>query len=198
MGTTNNSPGMRFRLILGESIAVGPGEADLLAAIADFGSISAALAISSGRLAPASSTPITSATMRASTIWREPTSASVELKQARLSMHQTRDHRNPLLAASTSGRLNSPLMSQSPPFRKRPNQSPLADNENGLSVGHSRSLWDPPAPVRENTSGCREGMKTTKLIDRKGTAVFQICSFASEASADTKSAARISRSWRLR
>jgi molybdate transport system regulatory protein len=42
MGTTNHSPGLRFRLILGESIVIGPGKADLLAAIADTGSISAA------------------------------------------------------------------------------------------------------------------------------------------------------------
>ena len=42
MGTTDDPPGLRFRLILGESIAIGPGKADLLAAIADTGSISAA------------------------------------------------------------------------------------------------------------------------------------------------------------
>ena len=33
---------LRFRLILGRSIAIGPGKADLLAAIAETGSISAA------------------------------------------------------------------------------------------------------------------------------------------------------------
>jgi molybdate transport system regulatory protein len=35
-------PRLRFRLALGRSIAVGPGKADLLAAIAETGSISAA------------------------------------------------------------------------------------------------------------------------------------------------------------
>jgi molybdate transport system regulatory protein len=35
-------PRLRFRLILGRSIAIGPGKADLLAAIAETGSISAA------------------------------------------------------------------------------------------------------------------------------------------------------------
>ncbi|MFN7191960.1 MAG: ModE family transcriptional regulator, partial [Rhodospirillales bacterium] len=37
---TNNAP--RLRILLGEAIAVGPGKADLLAAIAAGGSISAA------------------------------------------------------------------------------------------------------------------------------------------------------------
>ena len=37
-----DSPRLRFRLVLGRSIAVGPGKADLLAAIMETGSISAA------------------------------------------------------------------------------------------------------------------------------------------------------------
>lgn len=36
------SPRLRFRLVLGPDIAVGPGKADLLAAVAETGSISAA------------------------------------------------------------------------------------------------------------------------------------------------------------
>lgn len=39
---TKPNPRFRFRLLLGQSIAVGPGKADLLAAIAETGSISAA------------------------------------------------------------------------------------------------------------------------------------------------------------
>ncbi|EKF61533.1 putative ModE family transcriptional regulator [Agrobacterium albertimagni AOL15] len=39
---TKPHPRFRFRLLLGQSIAVGPGKADLLAAIAETGSISAA------------------------------------------------------------------------------------------------------------------------------------------------------------
>lgn len=35
-------PRLRFRLLLGRSIAIGPGKADLLAALAETGSISAA------------------------------------------------------------------------------------------------------------------------------------------------------------
>jgi molybdate transport system regulatory protein len=35
-------PRLRFRLVLGRSIAIGPGKADLLAAVAETGSISAA------------------------------------------------------------------------------------------------------------------------------------------------------------
>jgi molybdate transport system regulatory protein len=42
MGKTDSSPRLRFRLILGRSIVIGPGKADLLAAIAETGSISAA------------------------------------------------------------------------------------------------------------------------------------------------------------
>lgn len=39
---TKPDPRFRFRLLLGQSIAIGPGKADLLAAIAETGSISAA------------------------------------------------------------------------------------------------------------------------------------------------------------
>lgn len=39
---TKPDPRFRFRLLLGSSIALGPGKADLLAAIAETGSISAA------------------------------------------------------------------------------------------------------------------------------------------------------------
>lgn len=42
MGKPVDSPRLRFRLVLGRSIAIGPGKADLLAAIAETGSISAA------------------------------------------------------------------------------------------------------------------------------------------------------------
>lgn len=42
MAKPDDSPRLRFRLILGRSIAIGPGKADLLAAIAETGSISAA------------------------------------------------------------------------------------------------------------------------------------------------------------
>lgn len=42
MATEPVQPRLRFRLVLGRSIAIGPGKADLLAAIADTGSISAA------------------------------------------------------------------------------------------------------------------------------------------------------------
>ena len=42
MASAPNQPRLRFRLVLGRSIAVGPGKADLLAAIAETGSISAA------------------------------------------------------------------------------------------------------------------------------------------------------------
>lgn len=42
MTNSEDSPRLRFRLILGRSIAIGPGKADLLAAVAETGSISAA------------------------------------------------------------------------------------------------------------------------------------------------------------
>jgi molybdate transport system regulatory protein len=42
MRKSTDSPRLRFRLILGRSIAVGPGKADLLSAVAETGSISAA------------------------------------------------------------------------------------------------------------------------------------------------------------
>ena len=42
MTVTRDLPHLRFRLVLGRAIAVGPGKADLLAAIAETGSISAA------------------------------------------------------------------------------------------------------------------------------------------------------------
>jgi molybdate transport system regulatory protein len=42
MTVSPDSPRLRFRLVLGRSIAVGPGKADLLAAVAETGSISAA------------------------------------------------------------------------------------------------------------------------------------------------------------
>ncbi|MFN4277535.1 MAG: winged helix-turn-helix domain-containing protein [Ferrovibrio sp.] len=42
MASESLQPRLRFRLVLGRSIAIGPGKADLLAAIAETGSISAA------------------------------------------------------------------------------------------------------------------------------------------------------------
>jgi molybdate transport system regulatory protein len=42
MASESPQPRLRFRLVLGQSIAIGPGKADLLAAIAETGSISAA------------------------------------------------------------------------------------------------------------------------------------------------------------
>src|SRR3954468_7059442 len=42
MATSPDFPQLRFRLVLGRSIAVGPGKADLLAAIEATGSITAA------------------------------------------------------------------------------------------------------------------------------------------------------------
>lgn len=42
MANESLEPRLRFRLMLGRSIAIGPGKADLLAAIAETGSISAA------------------------------------------------------------------------------------------------------------------------------------------------------------
>lgn len=42
MASESPEPRLRFRLMLGRSIAIGPGKADLLAAIAETGSISAA------------------------------------------------------------------------------------------------------------------------------------------------------------
>jgi molybdate transport system regulatory protein len=42
MASDSLQPRLRFRLVLGRSIAIGPGKADLLAAIAETGSISAA------------------------------------------------------------------------------------------------------------------------------------------------------------
>ena len=42
MVSESSPPRLRFRLVLGRSIAIGPGKADLLAAIAETGSISAA------------------------------------------------------------------------------------------------------------------------------------------------------------
>lgn len=42
MKTPVDSPRLRFRLILGHSTAIGPGKVDLLAAVAETGSISAA------------------------------------------------------------------------------------------------------------------------------------------------------------
>lgn len=42
MTTSSSYPRLRLRLVLGQSIAVGPGKADLLAAVAESGSISAA------------------------------------------------------------------------------------------------------------------------------------------------------------
>ena len=42
MSASPDFPRLRFRLVLGRSIAVGPGKADLLAAIAETGSITAA------------------------------------------------------------------------------------------------------------------------------------------------------------
>lgn len=42
MSNSSHQPCLRFRLILGRSIAFGPGKADLLTAIAETGSISAA------------------------------------------------------------------------------------------------------------------------------------------------------------
>jgi molybdate transport system regulatory protein len=42
MARESLQPRLRFRLVLGRSIAIGPGKADLLAAIAETGSISAA------------------------------------------------------------------------------------------------------------------------------------------------------------
>ena len=42
MATSPDFPRLRFRLVLGRSIAVGPGKAELLAAIAATGSITAA------------------------------------------------------------------------------------------------------------------------------------------------------------
>lgn len=42
MSESVSTPRLRFRLVLGPSIAMGPGKADLLAAVAETGSISAA------------------------------------------------------------------------------------------------------------------------------------------------------------
>jgi molybdate transport system regulatory protein len=42
MANSPDFPKLRFRLVLGRSIAVGPGKADLLAAVAETGSITAA------------------------------------------------------------------------------------------------------------------------------------------------------------
>ena len=42
MSVSSDLPQLRLRLVLGRSIAVGPGKADLLAAVAETGSISAA------------------------------------------------------------------------------------------------------------------------------------------------------------
>ncbi|MFN3623377.1 MAG: winged helix-turn-helix domain-containing protein [Hyphomicrobium sp.] len=42
MASESPQPRLRFRLVLGRSIAIGPGKADLLAAVAETGSISAA------------------------------------------------------------------------------------------------------------------------------------------------------------
>lgn len=42
MAASEDRTGIRFRVVLGRSIAIGPGKADLLAAVAETGSISAA------------------------------------------------------------------------------------------------------------------------------------------------------------